>query len=326
MAEDRVKYFIFVGGAPRSGTTLVQNMLDSHPDILGGPEFMHLQDIVQLRKKMHGSIKKKRIDFYCSYEDVDKQISLFIESFFLPFIKKYEGKILSEKTPGNVFVFEELMELFPTSRYIHVVRDPRAIVASMLQVGKRAKHSKEAKTQLFTYSATAAINYIKRCFDIGFEVSRNSPDKVLTVVYEKLVIDPVSETKKICKFLDLDWSHDMIFPDKKNHLGEEAITHTEIWYDKDSYKRAPISSEIYKWKKQLNVIQKAIIFFSFFNYQELAELGYNISLKNIGMTTKIIYLSIGITWHLIYNFFHFFYRFIRKAPNIIYSKAASSKN
>ena len=49
MNSDGGSRFIFVGGAPRSGTTLVQNMLDSHPDILGGPEFIHIPDIINLR-------------------------------------------------------------------------------------------------------------------------------------------------------------------------------------------------------------------------------------------------------------------------------------
>lgn len=46
------KRYILVGGAPRSGTTLLQNILDSHPDIVGGPEFMHLRDFVELRKTL----------------------------------------------------------------------------------------------------------------------------------------------------------------------------------------------------------------------------------------------------------------------------------
>ena len=45
--------FIFVGGAGRSGTTMVQNVLDSHPDIIGGPQFRNIPDIIDLRKKLH---------------------------------------------------------------------------------------------------------------------------------------------------------------------------------------------------------------------------------------------------------------------------------
>ena len=58
----RGKRFVFIGGSPRSGTTLVQNILDSHPVICGGPEFHHLPDIMNLRKALRDSIAKGWID------------------------------------------------------------------------------------------------------------------------------------------------------------------------------------------------------------------------------------------------------------------------
>jgi len=326
MSEDSEKYFIFVGGAPRSGTTLVQNMLDSHPDISGGPEFMHLPDIIQLRNRLHNSIKEGRIDSYCSKSDVDKQISLMIENLLLPIKKSNGKKIISEKTPGNVNVFSELMELFPKAKFIHVVRDPRAIVASMLQVGKRAKKVKGLKIQEFTRSTSAAINYIKKCFENGFEAAQNAPDQIMTVVYEKLVNDPVSETKTICNFLNIEWSSEMITPQNKKHLGEGSITKSTVWYNKNSFNRAPETGELNKWASQLNVIQKAVIFLSFRNDKELVRLGYNFTLGNLNMTNKIIYIIIGAFWYLIYMISRKFFTLTRKVFYALYSKIPSFRS
>src|SRR5262245_2335183 len=75
---------IFVGGPPRSGTTLVQNMLDCHGEIYGGPEFLHIPDIVQVRTLLHRSIAHKSIDLFCSYEQVDKMTAAWIEGLLLP--------------------------------------------------------------------------------------------------------------------------------------------------------------------------------------------------------------------------------------------------
>jgi hypothetical protein len=326
MSEDRGKYFIFVGGAPRSGTTLVQNMLDSHPDILGGPEFMHLPDIIQLRNRLHNSIKEGRIDIYCSDSDVDKQIRFMIENLLLPIKKKYGGKIVSEKTPGNVIVFSELLELFPESRFIHVVRDPRAIVASMLQVGKRSKKVKRLKTQDFTHNTSAAISYIKKCFENGFGAAQKAPDRIMTVMYEKLVTDPVFETKRICKFLDLEWSSEMISPQNKNHLGEKPTTRSNVWYDENSFNRAPVKTEINKWETQLTLVQKAVIHLSFRNNKVLADLGYNFLLEDLKLGEKIVYVGIGVFWHLIYSISRTVYSFFRKIYHIFYFKIPSPRN
>ena len=84
---------IIVGGAARSGTTLLQNMLDSHPDICGAPEFHHLPDLVRLRKRIHQNISKNWIDLICSYDEVDKAIASLAEELLLPLANKHNQKI-----------------------------------------------------------------------------------------------------------------------------------------------------------------------------------------------------------------------------------------
>ncbi len=128
---------IFIGGSPRSGTTLVQNMLDSHPLILGGPEFLHLPNVINLRRTIHSSISREWIDIICTRDDVDRYIISSIKKLFLPLADKYQCEFYSEKTPENILVFSELIELFPEAYFIQVIRDPRGIVSSMQQVKKQ---------------------------------------------------------------------------------------------------------------------------------------------------------------------------------------------
>ncbi|KKL03546.1 hypothetical protein LCGC14_2625080, partial [marine sediment metagenome] len=233
----RGRRLIFVGGSPRSGTTLVQNILDSHPDIFGAPEFLHLPDIMNLRKKLYGSIDRGWIDLICSYDDVDKNICTQIENFFLPLADKQECRFYSEKTPGNVLIFNDLLKLFPGAHFINVVRDPRAIIASMLKVGERGK--KEGwKTHDFTHSIPAGVDYIGKCFHEGSVCSKSTPERVLTIVYERLVSNTDTETKRICKFLKIGWSDEMLNPEGKKHLGEKAICN-KVWYEKKRFNSNP---------------------------------------------------------------------------------------
>ena len=283
--------FIFVGGAARSGTTLVQNMLDSHPDICGAPEFHHVPDIISLRKKMHVSIDRKFIDLICSYDDVDRHICSLIEAILYPLADRHGCRFLSEKTPNNVLVFPELMNLFPVARFIHVVRDPRAIIASMLQVGKRAKQ-KNWQTQEFTHSVGAAVEYVRRCQQTGFTSFELAPERVFELKYERLVSDPENETRRICKFLGIEWSNRMLHPKNVKHLGEKAVTN-DVWYSTKSYNRDPEPYEVDGWKSQLTYVQQNIITTAFLDNKGLTRCGYAFSSDDSLRMNRVLGLMIS---------------------------------
>jgi len=266
---------IFLGGSPRSGTTLVQNMLDSHPDILGGPEFLHLPDVLALRQKLQVSVNKGWINLICSSDMVDAQIRAFIDNIFLSFADAHSAKYVSEKTPENVLVFEGLLDLYPSAKFIHIVRDPRAIVASLLAVGNKAR-SNDQIPATHTENVISAIEYVKKCLKAGFRAAEKCPEQVHTVLYEKLVCDPESESEKLCKFLELDVDEAMLKPGEKSHLGEAAITVNsgQIWFDKNSYNSNPNTASLEKWKNQLSAHEQLIVRQQFSGMKELVALGY----------------------------------------------------
>ncbi len=286
---------IFIGGAPRSGTTLVQNILDSHPAICGGPEFLHIRDILGLRKKLHRSIDREFIDLICSPDDVDRSIGSFIEDLLLPLADKNGCKFLSEKTPENVLVFPELISLFSESHFIHVVRDPRATISSLLQVQMRTKNKGEKPPKHVT-NIHNAVRHTKECFSSGFLAAKIAPERVLTVVYEQLIADSKRETERICEFLELEWSSNMITPGKFEHLGEKAITakSSVAWYNTQAYNRDPDTQSLEKWKTLLTPTQKALIATLFKDYADLNQIGYDFSIHDIFFLRRflsVIYIT-----------------------------------
>ncbi len=301
------KRLIFVGGAPRSGTTLVQNMLDSHPLIIGGPEFLHIPDLMQLRKKFHYSISVDYISLFCSKNEIDKFLVSWVESLFLPLADKENCDFYSEKTPENIVYFPEMMELFTKSHFIQVIRDPRAIVSSMQQVKKRAI-KKGITVPFFTVNHHTSIDYVEKCYAVGFTAAKKYPDKVFTVVYEQLLLNPEQETKKICDFLGLEWSQDMLTPKDKKHLGELAITtkSKELWYNSLEYNKNPDRNNIGKWKKKLSINVQANIIQRFKNNKELQQYGYVFSFEGISIFAQAI-AKVDFLWWLfrrkVRNFF-----------------------
>ncbi|MEM7220372.1 MAG: sulfotransferase [Pseudomonadota bacterium] len=275
---------IFLGGSPRSGTTLAQNMLDSHPDVLGGPEFLHLRDIVDLRRKLSISVTKEWITLFCDQAAVDAQVRGMILNFLLPFADRHDAQRLSEKTPENVLVFPELLELLPESYFVFVVRDPRATVASQLSVGKRAV-AKGEKPAYFTKDVSASVRFVRQCLAAGFRAVEKAPDRVYVLVYERLVNDPEGEGRRLCEFLGLPWDEQMLRPGEQSHLGEAAITTNsqEIWYDKDTYYSNPNTASLEKWREQLSAAQQLVINKEFRGMKPLAALGYDFSDATSGL-------------------------------------------
>lgn len=266
--------YIFVGGAPRSGTTLVQNMLDCHSEVLGGPEFLHLAAIARLRNEMQGTVAKGWTSQYASDEDIDRAIAGMIDALVLPLADRHRATHISEKTPGNVLAFETLMALFPRARCINVVRDPRAVVASMLRVGATARE-RGVTLQPFTRDTRAAVSYVKACLAAGYHAGEAEPERVLHVRYERLVTEPEAETRRICSFLGLPWEKLMLTPAARRHIGEREITRLSgsLWYDHESYQRDPDRASLDKWTRDLGPMQKAFIVTAFADFEPLHRLG-----------------------------------------------------
>ena len=288
--------YLFVGGSPRSGTTLLQNMLDSHPDIVGGPEFLHLPDILNLRKRLQHSVAQGWLNEYCNKEEADRYIIQLIDNFLLPIAKDSKISYISEKTPNNINVFKDIAELYPEAKFIQIVRDPRAVIASMLKVGQRAK-KKGRQTQAFTRNILNAIDFVKHCYQKGVEAQAINGKKMLSIRYEDLVNEPERLTRQIADFLNLSWHSGMLRPDQYEHSGENAITN-DIWYNKENYNRKPTDAGIDKWKKNLTTIQQLIIYYGFKDNGPLTTYGYHLG-KTFGSAAagKIAMFFGGLFYH-----------------------------
>jgi hypothetical protein len=259
-----------VGGPPRSGTTLVQNILDTHPEICGGPEFDNIPNVVSLRNMMLESLRRGRTDVFMSKALLDDRIAEFVEGFLVPYAERRQRRLVSEKTPFNVLVFPELLELFPASRLVFCVRDPRAIAASMLKVGERAA-TKAQKFHAFTLSVDAAIAAIKQCFDKGFGVALDH--RVFVAQYEELVGKPEQAMRRLCSFLGVPFDDAMLHPEQVKHEGDKTVD--DMWYAKNEYYKAITAADADKWHDQLRPEDIQKINTAFAHDARLLRLGYD---------------------------------------------------
>lgn len=100
MSGARGSSLIFVTGPPRSGTTLVQNMLDSHPRIVGAPEFRHIHHLVGVRNRLHDDIDQDSTDALSTKAWIDARFGGLSEVFLFPFADHF-GRLRKREDSGE---------------------------------------------------------------------------------------------------------------------------------------------------------------------------------------------------------------------------------
>jgi hypothetical protein len=225
LVASQLRRLIFVGGSPRSGTTLVQRILNCHPEIYGGPEFDFVPIIVDLFRDMHSSIRTGRIDAILDENHLEHVFRCLLVSLLLPKLEAEGVSYLSEKTPRNVLAFAWLEEHAPEAKKILVVRDPRDVVSSMLEVGRRQKR-RAGRTSWFTRDPVAAVNYMNRCLKAGTSLAESSAN-CLVLYYEDIVSDPLALANQIYHFVGV---HELDRLDLEGEKFEAARNH-ESWID-----------------------------------------------------------------------------------------------
>src|ERR1700690_4570760 len=248
---------IFIGGAPRSGTTLVQRIVASNSSVFGGPEFDLLPAVIRLRNMFHASIDLGRISVYLDHADVDEIFRGLVVVAFQKTMEANPGKqYLSEKTPANVEVFAELAETFPNAKLIFVVRDPRSIVTSMLEVGTRFR--KEGYSPLdYMRNARRAIRYINKLWGAAAQVIGKENTHV--VFYEDIVSQPDVLISELANKLGLVFENGMVKIENQQTITSEFKNAEHLWYSKENLQRAIDNLSVEKWKDQLTAYELFVI-------------------------------------------------------------------
>src|SRR5262245_26947383 len=129
---------IIVGGCNRSGTTVTRVILDTHSQICCGPETQIFTRGTLPHKDPEFLEKKLAYRFDFSTATVQQMLatskshSEFVDRFFTAYCQATGKSYWAEKTPHNVFKIGYIFKHFPNARFIHVIRDGRATICSLL--------------------------------------------------------------------------------------------------------------------------------------------------------------------------------------------------
>jgi hypothetical protein len=193
---------IFVGGLHRSGTTLMRQILNSHPHIACGPESDLFQDngLERIYTDLR-AIWPTILSPHYAFDPhlVDQVMAALMHSIFMPYCQQQGKPRWAEKTPKNILVIDTLFAWFPAAQFIHMIRDPRDAFCS---VRERAAKNKKPRWAAMTPEQTA----ISWCRRINSGVAwREHPERYHEVRYEDLVSQPEATLRPLFAFLGEPW-------------------------------------------------------------------------------------------------------------------------
>lgn len=187
---------VFIIGSPRSGTSVLAWSLVEHGDFWTSPEtdFLfwlfgngRLSDALTRSAARRDGGWLSRLDLEQS--DLVESMGLGVNALIS---SKSRGLRWVDQSPTYTLVARELAQLFPGARFLHIVRDGRSVVHSMVNSGFGTDWAGDFTTACRTWA---------RFVDTGTRFGWEYPDRCLTIRHAELVADPVGGFEEIHDFV-----------------------------------------------------------------------------------------------------------------------------
>jgi hypothetical protein len=205
-ADDGNAAPIFVIGSPRSGTTLLRLILDSHPDISCGEETHFLRDLEAIVGRDWDLVSTYGLgrDWWLG------QIRDLYSGFQAEVLRRSDKRRWAEKDPTYTLHLGFIDELFPGAQYVHLIRDGHDVVASFRDRWGYKSAARAARSEWARYVGAARV--------LG---DRLPESRYLEIRYEELVADPDTQGRRLFDFLREPWDPDVLDFDAADHQATE---------------------------------------------------------------------------------------------------------
>lgn len=243
---------IFLVGCPRSGTTLLQRCIAAHPSVVSFPE----TDFFAKSIGRHGFLRSalgrikltRRLAAFEYLSEVLQEPGIAeqgkgstslqetVDRFVEVLDSRSNGCIAwLEKTPKHFRYVEEIEKRVSGARFIHLVRDGRDVVASVMDLSDRYSGferdgSLESAINLWNESVRTAL----RCMYKKHH---------LVISYEKFINDPERVLRGLCGFLDIDYVSEMVTNTDTNNI----VLDKELW-------KSDVQQEIQKQASKFSIL------------------------------------------------------------------------
>jgi len=271
---------IFIVGVGRSGTSMLQSMLDSHSQIAFLPETQFVRHYL-CSDSVVSSIESKGIQSFIERTDDDENLmkdpdlkrawnssllqeqALDLAAAFKSLVSiqlsSTEKEIGGEKDAGNIDFLKRIKKFFPESKIILIYRDPREVVLS------KTKASWSSGRPYWQHSLIGSAQ-LKWGIELGTKIFGRNFRKVK---YEDLLGNSKVELEKICSFLGISYEDGMMdFYKKAPRL---FVAKRELQFKSNNFKPL-IKNNNDKWRTELS--RRQIRFIESTNHRHISRLLY----------------------------------------------------
>jgi protein-tyrosine sulfotransferase len=256
---------IVMGGAPRSGTTVLRKLFDRHPEICSGAETKLFVPAAFNLEWLAQSYDLPIAELQAMRAGASSQAA-FIDAFAAR-VRSDAGKARwAEKTPQNIRHLEWITERFPQASIIHIIRDGRDVVCSMRQHPDwRWVDGKWQKVLVPRSVETYAQRWLA---DTAAGIAWRGDPRYVEVRYEDLVADPQTVLRAVCDGIGA--GHD---PAWLAGIGTEEAASSDAGQTKrPDYEGAVSATSVGRWRADLSAEERAEV--ERLCGPQLRELGY----------------------------------------------------
>lgn len=228
------KKYIFIVGLPRSGTSLIEQILSSHSNVYGAGELPHLADAIKEEFFEDNNLSFKNdisINNQLNHEMIFKSFNKNINSF------NFKEEYLTDKNPLNFLWIGFIRLIFPNSKVLHIKRNIKDNYFSLY------KNAFDGNMN-WCYDKSDLLNYCINYSELMSFWEIKIPNYILNIEYENIISNTKIEVQKILAHCDLPWEDKCL----KFYKTERAIkTVSSAQARKPIYKSSIKSYENYKY-------------------------------------------------------------------------------
>ena len=214
--ERSKKRIIFICGMPRSGTTLIEQIIASHSKVSGAGELQYLEKAINENFLDDTKFNKQKI-----IEELLNEKNIIFERYFeLLNFHNFDADIVTDKAPQNFIWIGFIKFFFPNSKIIHCKRDPKDNCLSIF------KNQFSSNTMSWSYDQTLVAKYYNLYLKMMNFWKSKFNDFIFDANYENIVTSPESEVKKMLSFCDLNWEPECLnfYQNKKTPVQTASVS------------------------------------------------------------------------------------------------------